>query len=261
MVDKIFVGKPIENKPFYMSPVEIIIPFHNEQSKVIDLINDIFITVQKNMYVITLVDDGSDNKNFLKQLREKRVEGLRFLSHDKCKGFGASVNTALKNPHNKNIPFVVIMHSDVRVKDNNWLFNLGQTLVSMKNNGVKMISSLTDNPMADVAALCGEKGVVKNDVVLSNGYLPMYCVIANRELFNRIGFLKEFPYAGTEAEEFAYRMRSKGFKQGVCGSSWVHHIGGATLKQYENDKKVNKILRNTYEEYLLTHKNTNDNNI
>jgi GT2 family glycosyltransferase len=89
----------------------------------------------------------------------------------------------------------------------------------------------------------------------------MYCVIANRELFNRIGFLKEFPYAGTEAEEFAYRMRSKGFKQGVCGSSWVHHIGGATLKQYENDKKVNKILRNTYEEYLLTHKNTNDNNI
>jgi GT2 family glycosyltransferase len=255
MTDKVFVAKTIESKPFYMSPVEIIIPFHNEQAKVISLINDIFITVQKNRYLITLVDDGSVNKDFTKELEKKKIPGLRFLNHDDCKGFGASVNTALKNPFSNQIPFVAILHSDVRIRDQNWLFNLGQTLSSLKQTGVKMISSLTDNPVVENEFLKASHGEKKKDHVLTDGFLPMYCVLSHRDLFNRVGFLKEYPYAGGEVEDFAQRMKKMGFKQGVCGSSWVQHEGRGTLSQFAKNKKVQEILRNVENERNKEYKN------
>lgn len=244
MAEKVFVTKAIEAKPFYMSPVEIIIPFHNEQAKVISLINDIFITVQKNRYLITLVDDGSGNKDFTRELENKKIAGLRFLTHDECKGFGASVNTALKNPFNKDISFVAVLHSDVRIRDQNWLYNLGQTLSLLKEGGVKMVSALTDNPIVENEFLKAKHNEKKKDHVLTEGFLPMYCVLSHRDLYNRVGLLDEYPYAGGEAEDFAIRMKKLGFKQAVCGSSWVQHEGRGTLSQFDKNKKVQEILRN-----------------
>ena len=249
MDDKVFLTKPIENKPFYMSSVEIIIPFHNLQAKVVSLLEDIFATVQKNRYLVTLVDDGSINKNFLEQLRSKKIDGVRALRLEKCKGFGAAVNYALKNPFRSDIPFVAILHSDVRIQDQNWLFNLGQSLNEMKSDGIKMVSALTDNPTVDNNLLKSKRGEIKKDAVLQEGFLPMYCVLANRELFNRIGLFVECPYAGVETEEFAIRMLKNGYKQGICGKSWVQHEGGMTLAQYEKDKKVQEILRNTRKQF------------
>ena len=126
MEEKVLVLNPIERKPFQMSSVEIIIPFHDEHAKVLNLVNDIFSSVASNKYLITLVDDGSRNQSFVQQLKSKKIPGLRFLGHSANKGFGAAVNTALKNPFNAKIPFVAIMHSDVRVSDINWLFNLAR---------------------------------------------------------------------------------------------------------------------------------------
>ena len=255
MSEKVFQVKPYEYKPFYMSSVEIIIPFHNQQAKVISLINDIFLTVQKNRYVITLVDDGSGYKEFTQDLKEKKLDGLRYLKHEKCKGFGASLNTALSNPYRKDIPFVAILHSDVRISDQNWLFNMGQSLEEMKKSGVKMISAMCDNPTVDEPLLKADKGTTKSDASLNGGYLPMYCVLANRELFNKVGLFKEYPFAGVEVEEYATRMKKLGFSQGVCGKSWVHHEGRGTLSQFDNDKKTQEILRNARNEYDKLNKN------
>lgn len=250
MADKVFFTKTIEAKPFYMSPVEIIIPFHNEQAKVISLINDIFMTVQKNRYLITLVDDGSGNKDFTRELEKKKIAGLRYLTHEECKGFGAAVNTALKNPFTKDIPFVAVLHSDVRIRDQNWLFNLGQSLSSLKESGVKMVSALTDNPLVENEFLKANHNENKKDHVLTDGFLPMYCVLSHRDLYNRVGFLDEYPYAGGEAEDFAIRMKKLGFKQGVCGTSWVHHEGRGTLSNFDKNRKVQEILRNVDKQRL-----------
>mgnify|MGYP006277214783 CR=1 FL=1 len=256
MSEKVFVAKPIEAKPFLMSAVEIIIPFHNEQAKVVDLMNDIFMTVQKNRYLITLVDDGSGNKEFKSELEKRKLAGVRCLSHDNCRGFGAAVNTAIKNPFNKDINFILIMHSDVRVHDQNWLFNLGQSLAAMKDSGVKMISSLTDNPVVENDFLKSNKSEKKKDSVLLEGFLPMYTALCHRELFSRVGLLKEYPYAGVEVEEFANRMKSSGYKQAVCGSSWVQHEGRGTLAQFDKNNKIQEILRKARNEGLTSTKNT-----
>jgi GT2 family glycosyltransferase len=252
MEEKVLVLNTIEQKPFQMSSVEIIIPFHDEHAKVLNLVNDIFATVATNRYLITLVDDGSANSSFVSQLKSKKIAGVRFLGHEKCKGFGAAVNTALKNPFNVNIPYVLIMHSDVRLHDLNWLFRLGTTLYNMKTKGVKMVTPLTNNPVADVPSLIGKHGEIGDDSVLSEGFIPMYCALAHRQLFQKVGLFMECPYAGTEVEEFAWRMRKNGFTQGVCGSSWVHHDGGATLEKFKNNKKVREILRKTRESVITT---------
>ena len=252
--NKIFINRQMNNNPFYMAPVEIIIPFHGEQSKVTRLMESIFKTVHTNRYLITLVDDGSKNKNFIKQVDKGKVKGVRCFQQETQKGFGAAVNIALNKPWNKKIIWVAIIQSDVLVSDNNWLSNIGETLNKLKGDNVKMISPLTDNPMSDLPELCGEKAPLTRDVVLRDGFLPMYCVLAHRELFERVGPLKECPYAGTEAEEYALRMNAMGYKQGVCGSSWVHHDGGATLSHFAKNEKVQEILRKVRQDFLAEHK-------
>lgn len=249
---KIFVNRKLENNPFYMAPVEIIIPFHGEQARVAKLMESIFATVHTNRYLISLVDDGSLNKSFIKDIDKKKLPGVRCFRTDENKGFGAAVNLALKTPWKQKITWVLIIHSDVFVEENNWLSNLGETINLLKSQGVKMVSSMTNNSMLNSDLLTRRKSDIQSDFILEEGYLPMYCALAHRELFNRVGLLKEFPYAGTEAEEFAIRMKSKGYKQAVCGTSWVNHTGGATLANFKENTKVQEILRKAKEEFAST---------
>lgn len=246
---KIFVNRTMENNPFYMAPVEIIVPFHGEQSRVTKLIESIFKTIHTNRYLLTLVDDASQNKTFIKEIDRKKIPGVRCFQNEKQMGFGASVNLALKNPFTDKIPWIAIVQSDVVPEDNSWLSRMGETLNKLKAQGVKMVAPMTDNPMVDDPQLQGKRGEWRDDLVLNEGFLPMYCVLAHRELFNRVGLLKEYPYAGTEAQEFASQMRLKGFKQAVCGGSWVHHDGGATLAHYAKNTRVQEILRKVREDF------------
>jgi GT2 family glycosyltransferase len=256
--EKTALKRAFNANPFYMVPVEIIVPFYNEHARVTSLISDIFGTVQSNRYMLTLVDDGSENKNFVSQINEKKLSGVRVLRQPTRKGFAAAVNLALATPPEADIPFVCVIQSDVRLKDSAWLLNLGKSLCEMKAKNVKMVCPTTNNPMTDNEALIAPKLQNDPDNELK-GFIPMYCFLANRELFKRLGPLEEFPYAGCEAEEYASRMEKAGFKQGVCGSSWVHHEGGCTLANLRSDRKAQEILRKAREEFELRgKKDTNE---
>jgi glycosyltransferase involved in cell wall biosynthesis len=246
----------IEKNVFWMAEVEIIIPFHGEHTKVTKLIEAVFNTVYSNKYLITLVDDGSPNKAFVKQIQNAKIPGVRCFRLEEQKGFGAAVNHALKNPWrfpyepNKKIKYVCIIHSDAFPEDNYWLFELGSSLERLKSKGIKMIGAMTNNSTTSFENLEKRKGTKKEDYILKEEeYLPMYCCLCNRELFNRIGLLKEFPYAGTEAKEFANRMKENNFSQAACGKSWVFHEGRGTLKNLDKNKRIQKILRNVELEF------------
>lgn len=253
------IKRTIEDGPFHMKEVEIIIPFNGEQARVIKAIEAIFTTISTNRYLITLVDDGSANRYFMPIVNryKKRFAGVRCFRLEKSKGFGAAINHALKNPWvftdnpRKQIPYVCILQSDARPEAGHWLSTLGNSLEYLKNDGIKMISPTTNNPMSSLNILEGEKGKITDDkIVPEDCFLPLYCALCHRELFNRVGLFKEFPYAGCEAEEFADRLKQHGFRQAVSGGSWVHHDGGATLARFKNNQKVLKILRNAEEQFL-----------
>lgn len=260
MDQKIFINRKIQNDIFHMADVEIIIPFHGEQTRVTKLLEGVFRTVFTNRYLITLVDDCSPNASFIEKIKSAKIPGTRCFRLSEHKGFGAAVNHALNNPWkfdnkpSKKIPYVCIMQSDCCPEDNQWLSELGSTLERLKSDGIKMVSPMTNNPMSNLNILCAKKGQKREDQILTDGFLPMYCTLCNRELFSRIGLFKELPYAGVEVQDFALRMQAKGFKQAVSGNSWIHHDGGGTLNNFVSDKKVCKILRKVEEEFFTDKK-------
>ena len=165
----IFINRNMKSNPFYMAPIEIIVPFHGEQAHVAKLMESIFSTIHTNRYLITLVDDGSENKNFVKDIDKKKIAGVRCFRTEENKGFGASVNLALKTPWKgdagKKIMWTLIMHSDVFAEDNNWLSNMGKSFYRLYDENVKMISPLTNNPMINDHHFVGKKGEPKEDYI------------------------------------------------------------------------------------------------
>lgn len=250
--------------PRKMSCVEIIIPFNGKHSSVTTLMESIFKSVSTNRYQITLIDDGSENDSFISAINESKMPGVVCMRHDKSSGFGSALNSVLQNPKNDWIPWILIMHSDVIVEGSTWLASLGASMQKLKSSGVKMISPRTNNPGDSLQALFDEKKINKRencceDFILSEDqYLPLYCTLCHRDLFRHVGYFKEFPFAGCEAQEFAIRMRKHGFLQAICGSSWVYHEGEGTLSRL--NKKEKELLRKTRQDFE-TKMNFTKNNI
>ena len=210
-MEKTFINRTITNNPFLMASVEIIIPFHNEHNRVVKSIESIFRTIHNNCYLISLVDDGSKNKKFIKQIENKKMPGVRCFQQEK-KGLSSAINLVLNNPFKKKIPWVLILQPSLYPEDNNWLSEMGKMIEKEKVNGVKMVGPMTNDPNS--VAFC-KKGENKENKILDEGFLSLSCVLCHRELFQRIGDFED------SAELFALKMKSKGYKQAICGSSWL----------------------------------------
>lgn len=248
--------------PQKMSCVEIIIPFNGRHSSVTNLVESIFKTVSTNRYQITLIDDGSENDSFITEINETKMPGVVCMRHDKSEGFGAAINSVLQNPKNEWIPWVLIMHSDVIVEGPNWLASLGQSMQKLKSSGVKMVSPRTDHPGHSLDAIFESRQINKREIscedfiLEGDQYLPLYCALCHRDLFKHIGYFKEFPLAGCEAQEFAIRMKRHGFSQAICGSSWVYHENGGTVNRLgKKDKELLRKTRHDFEVKMNLRKN------
>ena len=226
-------------KPFQRAKVSIIVPFHGQYEKVTKLLKSIVIATNSNPYEICLVDDASPNKQFI-----KKVEGtpqIKVIRSEKQLGYGGALKLGYDNTKQ---PWVVFLNSDCCVTTPNWLINLGKTLIELKDQNVKMVSSRMDNQGAYTSKLHSESNIISKHSILNenDGPLPLISVMCHRDLFNHIGgFVKNYPL-GYEEEELSARMRIFGYKQAISGTSWIHHDGSATLKQLheENPEKFNK---------------------
>jgi GT2 family glycosyltransferase len=175
---------------------------------------------------VTLIDDASPNTSYLEKMA--KVPGVKTIRAPQHRGFGASLKLGFEATER---PWVAVVQSDVVVEDAMWLRGMFDTLQKLKDQGVKMVGSRTDNPLCGDLRAAGLKSDEMDDVVLEDTTLPLHCFLFHRELFRRIGgFIKEYPYAQYEDEELSHRMRTYGFKQAISGSSWVHHEGEITVK-------------------------------
>lgn len=238
-------AKPIKHSEFY-SEVDIIIPFHGQYQKVTRLLESIMRTTRTTRYNITLVDDCSPNVHYTSEWLAK-VRGLNLIRTPERMGFAGAAFHGFKNTK---APWCIFINSDCVIEDMSWLNNLGSTLLNMKDQGVRMVSPLTNNAVNGSSAQQltkedfmrlgeDEKDNLILDVKYRNEqgeadpqYLSMYCFMCHRDLFKKVGgFIKEYPYGWYEDMEFAYRMNKFGYKQAVCRSTWVYHEGECTIKE------------------------------
>ena len=217
---------------FSRCKVDIVIPFHGQYDKVSRLIYSIILSAKSNPYQITLVDDGSPNKKFsglFKDFDNKRPYGtepiLKFVKNENRLGFAQSL---LVGYNATKQPWIMFMHSDCIVEDPQWMIEMGRSLLSLKDKKVRMVSPRCQKAVSGVTSkIVGKKGEKTGDYILQDGFLPLFCVMCHRDLFQHVGgFIKNYPTY--EDEEFAYRMNHFGYKQAICGGSFVHHEGGGT---------------------------------
>jgi GT2 family glycosyltransferase len=225
----------MKTSSFSRSPVDIIIPFYGQYEKVSKLISSIINAVKSNPYQITVVDDASPNSDFVNEFKDfdkKRPYGtesiLKLVRSETRLGFGGALQLGMRNT---NQPWVLFLHSDCVVEDPNWMVEMGRSLLKLKDKGVRMVSSRTNDAFFGCSkVIAGKKEDKINDFILEDGFLPMFSVMCHRELFSKVGgFIKNYFPAGYEDEEFAFRMNHYGFKQAICGKSWIYHEGGGTL--------------------------------
>lgn len=219
----------LKMSPFEISQVDIIVPFHGQYQKVTRLIESIYRSTRPP-FLLTLVDDGSKNSGFMEDIKENT--NINCVRSDKQLGFAGALE---KGFNATKFPWVVFMGSDCYVDNINWLNKLGESMMDLKGQGVKMISARYPNSGSDIEVLSSPPRPMSNveDIILKKGeHLPLSCVMCHRELFQRIGgFIKPYPFGWYEDQELAHRMNHYGFKQAICHKSWVHHDGMSTIKE------------------------------
>jgi len=246
IVSKTHRGRDIGGNSHFQSKVDLIVPFHGQYQKVTRLIESIFRCTHTNPYTLTLVDDCSPNADYAGH-HLSDVKGLQLLRTEKRLGFAGACFEGFKNT---NSSWVCFINSDCVIEDLGWLRSMGESLLALKGEGVKMVAPLTNNALGhDYQEMKKEEfgaidpGDERSDLLLDVNhkdedgnldpeYLSMYCFMCHRELFKRCGgFIREYPYGWYEDMEFAYRMNKCGYKQAVCRSAWVYHEGECTIRE------------------------------
>jgi GT2 family glycosyltransferase len=252
MPPKTFVSRPINDVSDFNYQVDIIVPFHGQYEKVTRLVESIYRCTRSNFFQLCLVDDCSLNEDYLikvagniaKTSDSRRIpNNLHPIRMPEQVGFASALKMGFERTES---PFVCLMNSDCVVEDGGWLRALGEALLGLKEQGVRMVSPMTNNPVGGDPAQKGERSDFSHDHVIleDDSHLSMYCVLCHRQLFARCGgFLKEYPFGYYEDEEFAGRMRQHGFKQAVCRNSWVQHDGMSTINPlWRKDPSIRNIM-------------------
>jgi len=211
-------------------PVDILIPFHGKYELVTRCVGSIINCTPNQKFQIYLIDDCSPNADFATNLAlvNKTITTVRLNKHS---GFGAALYEGFQASQNNH---VVFMHSDCCADNIYWLANLQRALTRLKDHGVKLVSSRTNNAGTSSSydpRLVGERTEELPDIIVDSP-LPLFCAYMNRELFSRIGgFIRPYEYGWFEDEELFYRMKYYGYKQAIVPSSYVLHAGGATINE------------------------------
>lgn len=168
---------------------------------------------------------------------------MKTIRTDEQKGFGGACKIGYEAGES---PYVCFVNSDCLIEDAAWLRNMGESLLNLKSQGVRMISPMMNNPVGGDPAQRGEKYIkAEDDIIISDdSFLTLSCFLCHRELFSKIGgFIKEYKFGYYEDEELAARMKKYGYKQAVCRKSYVHHEGQKTIKSVQRaNPEIRKIM-------------------
>ena len=86
--------------------------------------------------------------------------------------------------------------------------------------------------MADLPAFAARRARAHRGRVFDIGVAAMYCVAARRQVLDEVGPLDEAYGVGMfEDDDFALRMRAKGYRVACAEDAYVHHVGQGSFRK------------------------------
>ena len=196
----------------------------NGTKDTIECINSLLLSDFKN-FEILVVDNNSDDKDFLKREIDKLNHNIKIIFSEKNGGFSYAVNLAAKYALKNNFDYIFILNNDV-VLDKNCISNLLDAFSYSKDT---MITSpkiyFYDNPSqiwyagGSFSWVFGGNhiGYLKRDNDIEDQikkiqYATGCAIMIKTSLFSKIGFFDERFFLYYEDTDFSLRTRKAGFK-------------------------------------------------
>jgi GT2 family glycosyltransferase len=194
-----------------------------------------------NLKLIVVDNASTDGTvDYLTALSEQN-ENILFISNGENLGFAAGNNIGLK--HVDDSEYVVLLNNDT-VVPRGWLSNLLRHLRNPEIGAVGPVTNSIGNeamievPYTDVKEMerfAQAYTAAHEGDFFEIGVLAMYCMAMRREVFDQIGPLDErFGVGMFEDDDYARRLRDKGFRIICAEDAFVHHWGRASFSKLDN---------------------------
>jgi len=244
--------------------VDIIIPVYDGYEETKACIESVLSSDNECESYITLINDGSPNKELSEYLDTlQNTKNISLLVNDTNLGFVKTVNKGMKQNTDRD---VVLVNSDTLVA-NNWL----DRLIVWAEKG-EDIASVT--PFSNNAEICSYPGFCKSnnllegfDVATVDSFfsdlndktqIPLptgvgFCMYMTRSAIDDIGYFDEEAFGRGYGEEndWCQRAIQKGYKHLLATDTFVFHEGGVSFSDEKKARVENamQILDKKYPSY------------
>lgn len=183
-----------------------------------------------------IIDNGSEDgtSDYLRSLGGS----IRYRRNTTNLGYAGGVNQGLMMARGDTI---VILDHDTTVTER-WLTNLLACLrhypqgalvgpVTNSARGDQQIGT-TYRSLEDMHHFAASYNVSDREKWRTAGRMNGYAVMMSKDTFNRLGYLDEgFEFGSGEDDDFSLRATLLGIELVVAGDTFIHHAGGAALKE------------------------------
>jgi len=217
------------------STVSIVIPVYNQLKMTIACLNDLLKTPIPTETIV--IDDGSKREPISKAL-PKLFPQVKLLTNDTNLGFAKTVNKGIKASTGTHI---LLLNNDIRLHNPNFLQIM---LDNMKKRNLDLTAPKGGRMCEKTWEYQPGEATKTTD---SFTFLPFWCCLIKREVFDRIGFIDESYGKGFwEDVTFCLTAKKAGFKMGITEGTGVEHLYHRTFraegydlaKEYEEKRKI-----------------------
>jgi GT2 family glycosyltransferase len=222
-------------------------------------------------FELIIVDNASTDgtQEYLKEL-ESQYENVCVILNSSNIGFAAGNNIGLR--HTQDAEYIILLNNDTVVPIG-WMARL---IKHLRNTEIGMVGPVTNSignearidvpyqNMDDMKIFAQWHMIAHDGETFEIGVLAMYCVAIRKDVMDEIGPLDEsFGIGMFEDDDYARRVRLKGYRIVCAEDVFVHHSGKASFSKMDSGKykelfeKNRGLFEKKWDTVWMPHKRSN----